>query len=496
MNRESIRWELSALAFGLVAVCLAHAQDSPVTYDIRVFQVSKPITKFPVDTPGSRGGLCGLVQLQEGGWTAESGLPLNDQGDVLFWDGEKSASSPGITRLASENGVGNRKTITIDSGVPLQYLEPRTDGRYELKTTDKGFGFSLTLACAGADQTRVWIGEGTTLKRFPVPGVHLDVGKPTPSILTHLIIKTPPEEWFHCIVLDSALKETGNLLIFIRMHGQPVPGEVGPAIDDKEKLEQFSVEWKFFSIPPDVDAKLSGAFRLDPPGGVCVKEICAPGNPQPFASLGEVTDWLNTVEGVELISAPRITTLTLRDHRAHARKEALAKVVMRSGSGMPAQQDSMFDFVKTSPIAASAFERLWQPGFGMIADFATIQTDSADTSKTDWTGISVLLTVDGCETPGTAILDFAAVHRYRAPDTTTPRDRVEPLKRTGPEFERVTRQVPPPPVLESGIVSKTTLNAEEWKAFTTIEPGTGNRLLLFVTADQVDPTGAKFIEVK
>ena len=155
----------------------------------------------------------------------------------------------------------------------------------------------------------------------------------------------------------------------------------------------------------------------------------------------------------------------------------------------------MLDFVQTSPTLKSVFERLAQPGFAIIADLVTFQTETEGTITTDWNGASVMLTVDGCETPGTAIVDFAAVHRYRAPDTTTPRERVQPLKRTGPEFEREARQVPPPPVLESGIVSKATLNAEEWKAFTTIEPGTGNRLLLFVTAEMIDATGTKFTEV-
>lgn len=496
MKHDSSRRVLLALAFGLAAMGLAHSEGSSVTYDVRVFEVSKPITKFSVYTPGAVGGLCGLVRLQEGGWTAESGLPLNDAGDVLFWDGEKSASLPGMTRLASEDGVENRKSIAFDAGQPLQYLEPREDGRYELKSAEKGIGFSLTLARASADQTRIWFDNRLSAKRRSLPGVLLDVGAPEPSVWTNVIVRTPPEQWGDCIVLDTGRKEMGCLFVFVRMHGQPAPDEAVSAINDEENLEQFAVEWKFFSIPPEVDAKLSGAFRLDPPGGVCLKEICAPGNPQPFHGLGDVTDWLNTVEGVELVSAPRITTLSVRCHRAHARKEALSKVVMHSSEGMPAQKNSMFDFVKTSPIAASAFERLWQPGFGMIADFVTSQTDSTDSPKTDWTGIAVLLTVDGCETPDAAIVDFAAVHRYRAPDTTTPRDRVESLRRTGPEFERVTRKVSPPPILESGIVTKTTLNAEEWKAFTTIEPGTGNRLLLLVTVNKVDSTGARFTEAR
>ena len=461
MKRRNIRQAAGILLLAASMEFIARAEESAITFDVRVFQVAKPITAFPFKC--SEGSVrCATVSMENSGWTVESGLPLNAQGDVLYWDGEKSTSSPGITQLASKDGLANPTELAIDSGEPLQYLEARADGRFELKTSDNGQGFSIYFSRAFPFQTEIRFDDRLSAKRNPLPGVQLDVGEPKPpSNRTHVMLLTPPEQWGSFLILDTGRKELGYLLVFVRTHGQLTLKETGTsaAPEVKVKNEQFSLEWKFISIPPEVDAKLSGAFRLDPPGGVCVKEICAPGNPQPFASLGELTDWLNTVEGVELISAPRITTLTLRDHRAHARKEALAKVVMRSGAGTPAQQDSMFDFVKTSPIAASAFERLWQPGFGMIADFATYQESSGDNVKTDWSGISVLLTVDGCETPGTAIVDFAAVHRYRAPDTTTPRDRVEPLKRTGPEFERVTRQVPPPPVLESGIVSKATLNA-------------------------------------
>jgi len=192
-----------------------------------------------------------------------------------------------------------------------------------------------------------------------------------------------------------------------------------------------------------------------------------------------------------LLSAPRVTTTSLRARRANTSDDSLFKVVKQSTGGEPGQKNSVLDFIQTSPIMKSVFDRLAQPGFAIIADFATFQTETEGTITTDWNGAAAMLTVDGCETPGTAVVDFAAVHRYCAPDTSSPRDRVEPLKRTGPEFERVAKEVPRPPTLESGIVAKATLNADEWKAFTTIEPGTGNRLLLLVTAEPVGTTGAK-----
>ncbi|MBX7256728.1 MAG: hypothetical protein K1Y02_10230 [Candidatus Hydrogenedentes bacterium] len=48
-------------------------------------------------------------------------------------------------------------------------------------------------------------------------------------------------------------------------------------------------------------------------------------------------------------------------------------------------------------------------------------------------------------------------------------------------------------MLESGIVAKSDVEDGGWRAYTTVEPGTGNRLLLLVTVNKVT-AGARFTE--
>jgi hypothetical protein len=327
-------------------------------YEIRTFELTLPVAEEartiveahlnqPLDTllPALDQMPDGLLQL------------LATVSPRSNWDGTDLIGLPGV------NTYVRRDPIPITDGgllssvteIPFEYLELRSDGRYDRKIGFVQKGRKLTLRREIQGQTQVRVTLTHPGPRKPIDGVSLDVGLPIQQDeVTNFIMHTPRGQWTVALLAMKYDEESPPelLLVFLR--------DMGGSLESEGKVPtapiQFSVEAKFLRLPyePIVESMLihKSGERITTRDSMLIRDsdavpiagngqritaIKLPDSDQPIPVSDFDWERLQTAfpdEKPELLSAPRVTTMAGLTDRKNP-SNTLFKIVLPNGPTNP-----------------------------------------------------------------------------------------------------------------------------------------------------------------
>ena len=378
---------LAALAGMLASLCASATGTNGITYDIRAFYVTVPFdVGKPQDVDINGDGIvdrtCNAYRrsLSEANATHESGLKLNDKGDVLHWDPADTLPN-GVVCIASSDGVSNGSTVVITEPEPFQYLAERKDGCYDLRETETGTAISVQFW--GNDISMIWIGSTLAHQREPLEGVALDVGPLSQSAFAKFAVTTPPNEWHDYMVFDPVTADGARILVLVRMHGS---AEAIAEANASPTLEQYSFEFKISNVPSSLNEKLFATVAVDSEfktqTGEAKRVIPLDETRPLYDQIALEPKRGRKTANVELISAPRVTLYSERttktmtsnrpwdaDRPTPARKTILDPVLSELRPGMAVIADIMTQGKEWSGIACGVVAN---PGVSANTVSATI----------------------------------------------------------------------------------------------------------------------------
>jgi hypothetical protein len=179
------------------AVSASHAAEPPApeatkkiaTLQVQLFRVSGDISGTTSLTDNiwegvetsSRFNLFTLADLNV------AGVKLKADASEWLWNGGKVAPPSGSVQTIGQPTItavmGEPFTIEVSSDTPIEYLEKRADGLFELKRLDEKAGFSISATFEPGESSRIVIKDfkislRSIARRVPIEGVTLDVGRP------------------------------------------------------------------------------------------------------------------------------------------------------------------------------------------------------------------------------------------------------------------------------------------------------------------------------
>jgi hypothetical protein len=329
-------------------------------YEMRVYQISIPIdeeVRKAIDPHLSK-PLDTLVPELERIPMGLQPLAVLDQNG---WDGSDLAGLPGVAGDQNPMPMSQGAAFYSGTEIPYEYLEPRSDGRFERKIGYVDRGIRLTLTSREPHQTRVWITLARPGPRKPIDGVTLDVGPVTQGdgpVWTNLPMNTPIGKW--SVALFAMREELEAppklLLLFLRQLREVAEIDPNPISENMVAPIQFSVEAKFLHLPyePVMEGMLfdKNGERTTIRESILIRDT----NAVPVAGKGQrITaiklpdsdqpipvsdfDWerFRTAypdDEPELLSAPRVTTMAGLTDRENP-SNTLFKIVLPNGPTNP-----------------------------------------------------------------------------------------------------------------------------------------------------------------
>lgn len=424
-------------------------------FELRIFRVDIPVAEDVQNIISQHFGQP-LDVLQYELDQAQDGLQLLATLDPSDWDGGDLTNYPQVNGGPSPIQMSEDANLFSGEAIPFEYLERRADGRFASKTAFVEQGLRLNLKRMGPSQTRVRANVALPGPRLPVEGVSLDVGPPTQgegSVWTNLVMNTQLNKWSLALFSMQVGGESPPvlLLLFLRdLGGSATPQ---PAQTEEKLIApiQFSIEAAFLRVPSDPTFKdrLIPDANAEPIAGkgqrITAIRLPESDVPVPVSDLGwERFKAACGKEGLELLSAPRVTTMAgLKDRENPS--DALFKIVLpkgpnplgrtlgkdgfgggESGGGSfgggrgaaTPKRDLVSLFDDVSPLVGEIM-RSKEPGKpAVISDVMTQKTQVADEDGIPldadeiYTGISVALKI-ACNSAGEDIvLDIALVETY------------------------------------------------------------------------------------
>jgi hypothetical protein len=327
-------------------------------YEIRTFGLTLPVAEEartiveahlnqPLDTllPALDQMPDGLLQL-----LATVSPPSN-------WDGTDLIGLPEVNTYVGRDPMPITEGTLLSNvtEIPFEYLELRSDGRYDRKIGFVQKGRKLTLRREIPGQTQVRVTLAHPGPRKPIDGVSLDVGLPIQQDeVSNFIMHTPRGQWTVALLAMKYDEESPPelLLVFLR--------DMGGSLEFEGKVPtapiQFSVETKFLRLPyePIVESMLihKSGERINIRDSLLIRDT----NAVPIAGEGQrITaiklpdekqpipvndfDWerLRTAfpdDDLELLSAPRVTTMAGLTDRENP-SNTLFKIVLPNGPTNP-----------------------------------------------------------------------------------------------------------------------------------------------------------------
>ena len=146
------------------------------------------VESVPPKVEGERAGLMAgsLVFVAPTNFTI-AGMELRADENGWTWDGKKQPPSDTRVEIIASPRVmvcsNNSFEISVGSQQPLEYLEKRPDGLFELKRLDEETGLTIKANVAEGDRDNIILRDLTIWLRSiegrePIEGVSLDVGRP------------------------------------------------------------------------------------------------------------------------------------------------------------------------------------------------------------------------------------------------------------------------------------------------------------------------------
>lgn len=164
-------------------------------------------------------------------------VALDMEGRTLTWDGEPFPSHHAIRNLARPSMIlfeGQEVGMHVRANEPVEYLDRREDGLFELKTLDTeesnrlGIATSLTVRRSMQRSTEPVLEIDMTLSyrwiggRERIEGVDLNIGKPVLSTKTlDCFFGARPDEW---VCYRTAIRSQGYIYLFMRVIDVKIPG--------------------------------------------------------------------------------------------------------------------------------------------------------------------------------------------------------------------------------------------------------------------------------
>ncbi len=487
-------------------------------------------------------------------------LAIIDQDD---WDGTDLTGLPGVS--GDQNPVPMSQGAAFYSGteIPYEYLEPRPDGRFDRNIGYVDRGIRLTLKPENPQCTRIWMTLARPGPRQPIDGVTLDVGPVTQGegpVWTNLVMNTPIGQW--SAVLFATREELEEpprlLLLFLRQLREANETQSHPVSESLVPPIQFSVEAKFLRLPYEPIAEsifiqkngeritLRDTLLIRDPNAVPVAgegqritAIKLPDSEEPIPVNDFDFNWDRLRSafpngGLELLSAPRVTTMAGFTDRENP-SGTLFKIVLPNGSdpfgltfakhqfggpgfGSPGLGGGGFgggsdgpgqdapvpkiDFLsfcdKFSPLVGDVL-RSKDPGKpAIIADYLTQKIKVADETGTlldaeeVQTGIAVALKISCTSAGENILLDIALVETYldRPPAIKLTRKgspaRPNPIEYTVPDESAVPRRI------ERSCRFRQPVEDGETLAYLMHDDVRGDLTLVFVTIDRIEGDAAFF----
>jgi len=499
-------------------------------YEIRMYRIAMPVAedvRAAIDKHLNQ-PLDSLLQDQ---------IPLQEGSQILAvtppsdWDGSDLLAYPGVEGGGNPIPIGNRRSLFVGRETPVEYLDPRNNGRFDRKIGYEQHGLNIALSRSGIDQVRVWVTLTRPGPRQPLDGVSLDVGPPTQDegpVWTNFITRTALGQWAAALftVRESKDSHPELLLVFIRDLGGSAESTPVPVDADLDTPIEFSVELKYLGltgatafedtlIPDDGAVPIAGE-------GLRIVAIKLPDSDSPVPVNGHVTsivDALYAVKGVELLSAPRITTvagLTDRDDTS----QTLFKVVLPNnprrvgtgggsfGGGVPRNllsddseplpktpQVSWFtDLVSDRRTIIGQFMASKSPGKpGVIADIMTQRLkvanetgDGLGEEKEIYTGIVAGVRIACDSAVENVVLDVAPTLRYLDWPPPIRLSRKGSSARPNPIETTVADESTPPRYVERGGWFRQLVEDGETLAYLLRDDVRDDLTLVFVTIDHVE----------
>ncbi|GMV91651.1 MAG: hypothetical protein AMXMBFR82_14290 [Candidatus Hydrogenedentota bacterium] len=324
-----------------VALIAAHAA-LPAEYEVKMFRIDLPlsgemydaITAYLAEPPDASTFDPECVP---------EGLRLVAMTPPNQWDGSDLLGRPGV--LGGENAipVAQGGQLYVGQDIPFEYLEPRSDGRFDRKIGYAQQGIEFSFRQAGYGQTRIWAHATRPGTRQPIDGVSLDVGPPRQddkTIWTNFIVHSSLDQWCCTIFTLKEKPESAPQVVLLFLRNLTDEPSAEPAtVTPPGTPIQFSIENKFIRVP--ASANLDEWIKFDENAepisgnGRRVSAIRLPDSDEwiPVAQFDpEAFDTLNSMNELELLSAPRVTTLAgLTD--ADDTSKTLFKVVLPNQGG-------------------------------------------------------------------------------------------------------------------------------------------------------------------
>jgi len=469
----------------------AWAQVTGVTYDVRVFHVAGPTFGDALDPGGDQPFLkeIALAQLSA---MPESGLQLNE-GTALFWDGDLSRNPEGVSRLVSEDGLADGWVIAIETGDPLQYIEKDEENRFVLKETEEAAGFVFSIVYKDAAISMVGYSERFGATREKLEGVPLDVGKPLKGARVNFaVMKNVPDVWNAWAVMGRQNPESGRVFVFARMH------DTSTAESNREPIETEALhtcQFHVYTLAAGNNAtakKMHDGLitRIDanatPPIVSRFDAIRPEPQDDPARDWDAVQKWLQSLDGVELVTAPRIIfggvfASAHNNSQPSENKPSLPRPNVSSTWPM------------TSPIVSALLAK-GKAKSGVVADiFEEMVHDESEPSafRREVTGYAIPARLVSHNSGDSVHLGFGFVQRFKRNDQPSGQFRIE--GRTGPDLHR--SEVMMPSYYEDGFVTEIDAKLGAWNGFTFVNEKTGEQVIVFVTVSRTEnEAGSRFYE--
>ncbi len=455
----------------------AVADENVITYDLRIFEVTTHLTNvLPGDYLHSlRENKAAIVSLSSNALTPETGFPLNANGDILYWDREGKPDNPKISSISTHNQIvvplNEEATFSITRDIPTEYLEPRPDGRYNLKMMQYESGIKVRLKYADLGFSELWYCDSRATQRETIPNVTLDVGKPKAPVWTKIRVQTPVGDWGDCILFGNG--DAPTVMVFVRRRASP----------EAIASNRFACELHMFRIPAAAETQLREVesalvIRKDAAGVVgnaqwfdAVKTNPGDEATKDWAKIGA---WLESMKNIEMMSAPRITV-----------------------TGGEPRSPLSEQFRNAWPITGSRIVTPWyeekrkeMEGSGIICDVLVDEGNwtAADSGKKEVLGLAFPISVVRGGWFNGVMVDFGVANRFKRYDRhDTPTGiLMHETERSGPKVKVRRWELGAPVFYEEGFRFRLPIALGAWNGFTYIGEKSGDRVLVFLTVDHPD----------
>lgn len=384
------------------------------TVEFRSYRVLGPVDggfirqlAAAMPAPADQDVVLGLVEEAVGLASVFDDLALAMHGSHLAWNGEPEPRHSRVRQVAAariEADADQRYAMVNEAQAPPEYLVHKGGGLYERVTADTVPGVQVDVHVApdaAPDSVRLTLEFRMTYVtgRAPLEGVALNVGKPDYMVQKwDMPMEMPLGQW-RCLVTRQAQREDlpgpQYVLHFIR---------VAPASERADSHRSYVAEGGFYRMPAQAWQAVAG--HVTPAENVTLtageyqafRSVAAP--EARAAHAAELLAYWDRVDGVELISAPRVTVT--------ADPAKLAKFVVKSDAGQAGEALQM------QRAFVPGLERLLDTGTEPAQGRAAIISDTSvhgEGAAREMLGVGLGLRI-GLESHGRVPIQLAAQNKW------------------------------------------------------------------------------------